>query len=59
MSNPVPRVRDLADLEEKLRRVRKESLAASQAGDFRTVAKLTSEAARLNEEIRARRVVMD
>jgi hypothetical protein len=59
MINPVSRPRELADLEEKLRKVRQQSLSASQSGDFRTVARLTSEAARLNERIKALRGAMD
>lgn len=43
--------RDLDNLKQQLRHVRKASLAATQRGDFRTVAKLTCEAADLNRSI--------
>ena len=38
----------LAELSARLRSVRQESLAASRKGDFRAVARLTCEAARIN-----------
>jgi hypothetical protein len=43
--------RDLDQLREQLRGVRKASLAATQRGDFRTVARLTCTAAELNRSI--------
>jgi hypothetical protein len=42
---------DLEKLKERLHQVRRASLAATQRGDFRTVAKLTCEAAQLNRSI--------
>lgn len=44
---------ELAQLTQELHRVRRESLAASRSGDYRTVARLTGEAARLNRMILA------
>jgi hypothetical protein len=40
-------------LKEELRGIRQQSLVASRQNDFRTVARLTGEAARLNRQIRA------
>jgi hypothetical protein len=45
--------RELARLTDQLSRVRQHSLAASRNNDFRAVARLTSEAARLNHLILA------
>ncbi|MFO1496882.1 MAG: hypothetical protein U1G07_00540 [Verrucomicrobiota bacterium] len=42
---------DLMELTRELHRVREASLAASRRDDFRTVARLTAEAARLNRLI--------
>ena len=42
---------DLRKLKEQLRLVRRASMAASQRGDFRSVGKLTCEAAELNKTI--------
>ncbi len=51
----MPRVSDhteeLVKLTQELQHVRQQSLFASRTGDFRTVARLTGEAARLNREI--------
>jgi hypothetical protein len=55
MMNPAAPRSAVAELEEKLRTVRKACLAATHLGDFRAVAKLTSEAAVLNERIRESR----
>jgi hypothetical protein len=44
---------ELTQLTHDLQRVRQESLAASRKGDFRAVARLTCEAARLNRMILA------
>jgi len=43
--------RDVEKLKEQLERVRKASLVATQRGDYRAVARLTSEAAQLNKGI--------
>ena len=43
----------LTALNQQLQRVRQDSLAASRRGDFRAVARLTCEAARLNRAILA------
>lgn len=48
---PTATRRDLNELKQQLQHVRKASLAATQRGDFRTVAKLTCEAAELNRSI--------
>jgi vacuolar-type H+-ATPase subunit D/Vma8 len=42
---------DIDKLKDELQRIRQRSLEASRHGDFRTVARLTCEAARLNQEI--------
>lgn len=42
---------DLTKLKQRLQQVRKESLLANQRGDFRSVGKLTCEAAQLNRSI--------
>jgi hypothetical protein len=42
---------ELARLAEELRRVRQQSLEASRKGDFRTVARLTQQAADINRGI--------
>ena len=42
---------DLEKLRQQLEKVRKASLAATQRGDFRTVGRLTREAAQLNQSI--------
>ena len=44
-------VDDLQKLREELTRVRQQSLAASRQNDFRAIARLTGEAARLNRLI--------
>jgi hypothetical protein len=44
---------ELAQLSAELQRVRYQSLEASRRGDFRTVARMTCEAARLNRLILA------
>ncbi len=44
---------ELAQLSQELHVVRQQSLAASRRGEFRVVAKLTAEAARLNRLILA------
>ena len=41
----------VADLELELRKVRQNSLIATRKGDFRTVARLTIEAARLKRQM--------
>lgn len=46
---PLPRTRE--QLAAQLAQIRRESLSASARGDFRSVARLTLEAARLNKEI--------
>ena len=43
--------RDLDNLKHQLQQVRRASLAATQRGDFRTVGRLTCEAAQLNRSI--------
>ncbi len=47
------KLEQMAQLTEQLQRVRQESLAASRREDFRAVARLTCEAARLNRLILA------
>jgi hypothetical protein len=47
-------VEEIQKLRDELRGVRERSLAASRRNDFREVARLTSEAARLNRTIHAR-----
>ena len=47
------KIDELTQLTHDLQRVRQESLAASRKGDFRAVARLTCEAARLNRMILA------
>jgi hypothetical protein len=42
---------DIEKLKEELQRIRQRSLEASRQDDFRTVARLTCEAARLNQAI--------
>ena len=42
---------DLTKLKERLQQVRRASLVATQRGDFRTVGRLTCEAAELNRTI--------
>jgi hypothetical protein len=46
-------VEELAQLNQELTRVRQESLAASRNNEFRAVARLTAEAAKLNRLILA------
>ena len=43
--------RDLAEMKQRLRAIRRASLAATQRGDFRAVGKLTGEASELNQLI--------
>lgn len=45
------KLEELSQFTQELHRVRQESLAASRRGDYRTVARLTCEAARLNRLI--------
>jgi hypothetical protein len=45
------KLQHLTRLSEQLNQVRQQSLAASRRGDFRAMARLTCEAARLNREI--------
>ena len=45
------KLQELANLNEHLQRVRHDCLSASRRGDFRAVARLTCEAARLNRLI--------
>lgn len=47
------RLDELKQLTQQLQRVRQQSLAASRNGDFRTVARLTGETARINRQILA------
>jgi hypothetical protein len=49
--NPTPRTRQ--DLTAQLANNRRESMKATERGDFRTVARLTLEAAELNKAIAA------
>ncbi len=51
MPRVVDHTEELVKLSQELQRVRQKSLTASRTGDFRTVARLTGEAARLNREI--------
>ncbi len=51
LMKPTVTRRDLEKLKEQLQRVRRASLLATQRGDFRTVARLTTEAAQLNKGI--------
>ncbi len=44
---------NLTELKQRLAEVRKESLQATQRNDYKAVARLTSEAARLNRDIEA------
>jgi hypothetical protein len=44
---------EIATLRRELQQVRQQSLAASRKGDFRTIARLTCEASRLNRAILA------
>ena len=53
MTKNKDKTRELAQLNEQLQRVRQLSLAASRNDDFRAVARLTREAARLNHLIMA------
>lgn len=48
-----PKAEDVANLKAELHRVRQQSLLASRQNDFRAVARLTTEAARLNREIQS------
>jgi hypothetical protein len=48
---PMSTQRELDQLRQQLRQVRRASLAATQRGDFRTVARLTCEAAEINRTI--------
>jgi hypothetical protein len=43
--------RDLDNLKQQLNQVRRASLTATQRGDFRTVGKLTCQAAQINHSI--------
>jgi hypothetical protein len=51
--NPAQLPQSRQELSLQLAKNRRESLAASERGDFRTVARLTLEAARLNRAISA------
>lgn len=53
MTKNKDKARELAQLNDQLQRVRQLSLAASRNDDFRAVARLTGEAARLNRLILA------
>jgi hypothetical protein len=46
-----PLVRKQAQLESELRKVRQDSLIAARRSDYRKVAQLTTQAARLNQEL--------
>lgn len=51
MNKKHDKLEELSQFTHQLHRVRQESLIASRRGDFRTVARLTCEAARLNRLI--------
>ncbi|MFO1498936.1 MAG: hypothetical protein U1G07_11185 [Verrucomicrobiota bacterium] len=42
---------EIAEMKERLQKVRRASLAATQRGDYRAVGKLTCEAAQINQLI--------
>jgi hypothetical protein len=50
---------EVQSLKEQLYRVRQQSLAASRQSDFRTVARLTAEAAKLNRSIQCQQDFAD
>jgi hypothetical protein len=51
MPRTTDRTDEIVSLQQELQRIRQQSLAASRNGDFRTVGRLTAEAARLNSAI--------
>ena len=46
-----PLVQSIVDLKHALEKIRHDSVMATRRGDFRTVARLTAEAVRINEKL--------